>query len=59
VKLPELDMNSEDAKRIAEALRKSLADELLAGYAERLERDVGVSINASALNQVTGGGSTN
>ena len=59
VKVPELDMNSQDAKRITEALRKSLADELLAGYAERLERDVGVSINASALNQVTGGGSTN
>ena len=59
VKVPEVDMNSEEAKRITETLRRSLGDELLAGYAERLERDVGVTINPSALNQVTGGGSTN
>ncbi len=59
IKTPELDMDSSDAKRISDALRRTLADELLAGYAERLERDVGVSINPSALNQVTGGGSTN
>jgi len=59
IKTPELDMDSSDAKRISDALHRALADELLAGYAERLERDVGVSINPSALNQVTGGGSTN
>ncbi len=59
IKVPELDMNSPDAKRISDELRRALADELLAGYAERLERDVGVTINPSALNQVTGGGSTN
>jgi hypothetical protein len=52
-------MDSSDAKRISDALHRALADELLAGYAERLERDVGVSINPSALNQVSGGGSTN
>jgi peptidyl-prolyl cis-trans isomerase D len=59
IKTPELDMDSSDAKRISDALHRALADELLAGYAERLERDVGVSINPSALNQVSGGGSTN
>ena len=59
IKVPELDMDSPDAKRISDELRRALADELLAGYAERLERDVGVTINPSALNQVTGGGSTN
>ena len=41
--MPELDMNSPDAKRISDELRRALADELLAGYAERLERDVGVT----------------
>jgi len=59
IKVPDLDMNSPDAKRISDSLRRALADELLTGYAERLERDVGVTINPSALNQVTGGGSTN
>jgi peptidyl-prolyl cis-trans isomerase D len=59
LKMPALDMNSPDAKRISDALQNALADELLAGYAERLERDVGVTVNPSALNQVTGGGSTN
>jgi peptidyl-prolyl cis-trans isomerase D len=59
VKMPELDMNSPDAKELSESLRRALSDELLAGYGERLERDVGVTINPSALNQVTGGGSTN
>jgi peptidyl-prolyl cis-trans isomerase D len=55
VKVPEVDMNSEDAKRISDALRRALSDELLAGYAERLEKDVGVTVNPSAFNQVTGG----
>lgn len=59
VKVPELDMNSPDAKRISENLKSSLANELLAGYAERLNSEIGVSINPSALNQVVGGGSTN
>jgi peptidyl-prolyl cis-trans isomerase D len=58
VKIPEVDMNSADAKRISDALRSALGDELLAGYGERLEKDVGVTINPSALNQVTGGGTT-
>jgi peptidyl-prolyl cis-trans isomerase D len=59
VKVPDLDMNSPDAKQISDTLRSALGNELLTGYGERLERDVGVSINPSALNQVTGGGSTN
>jgi peptidyl-prolyl cis-trans isomerase D len=59
VKIPDLDMDSDAAKRIADDLRGSLSDDLLAGYGERLERDVGVKINPTALNQVTGGGSAN
>jgi peptidyl-prolyl cis-trans isomerase D len=59
VNIPELDMNSPDAKRISDALKSSLANELLAGYAERLNTEIGVSINPSALNQVVGGGTTN
>jgi peptidyl-prolyl cis-trans isomerase D len=59
VKVPDLDMNSPDAKQISDTLRNALGNELLAGYGERLERDVGVTINPSALNQVTGGGGSN
>jgi peptidyl-prolyl cis-trans isomerase D len=58
VKIPDLDMNSADAKRISDSLRSALSEELLAGYGAALERDVGVTINPSALNQVSGGGST-
>jgi peptidyl-prolyl cis-trans isomerase D len=56
VKVPELDMNSADAKQISDSLRSALADDLLAGYSERLQHDVGVSVNSSAFNQVTGAG---
>jgi peptidyl-prolyl cis-trans isomerase D len=59
VKVPAFDMNSADAKRIADSLKSALANELLGGYAERLQSEVGVSINAGALNQVVGGGGTN
>ena len=59
VKQPTLDMNSPDAKRLAETLRNSLRDELLTGYSERLQQEVGYSINQSALSQVTGSGSPN
>jgi peptidyl-prolyl cis-trans isomerase D len=57
VKVPDLDMKSDAAKRIADDLRDSLSNDLLAGYGERLERDVGVKINPTALNQAIGGGS--
>lgn len=59
VKVPALDMNSPDAKQLSDSLRASLGDELLLGYGEHLERDIGVTINPGALNQVVGGGSTN
>ena len=58
VKVPEIDINSEEAKRVSEALRSALSDELLAGYGERLEKEVGVTINPTALNQVVGGSSS-
>jgi peptidyl-prolyl cis-trans isomerase D len=57
VTVPPLDAQSQDAKRIAETLRRSLADALLAEYLARLERDIGATINQSALNQATGASS--
>lgn len=51
------DAQSPDAKRMSETLRRSLADAMLAEYLARLERDIGASINQTALNQATGASS--
>jgi peptidyl-prolyl cis-trans isomerase D len=59
VKLPPFDPNSAAAKRIDEALRSRIGADLVAQYIARLQSEVGVTINQSALNQVTGGGTQN
>jgi len=41
---------------MVETLNRSLSDDLLGEYVSRLESEVGVTINQSALNQVLGGG---
>jgi peptidyl-prolyl cis-trans isomerase D len=55
--VPSVDMASEDAKRTMETLNRGLSEALLAEYIAKLESEIGVSINQSALNQVIGGGS--
>jgi peptidyl-prolyl cis-trans isomerase D len=55
--VPPLDLQSADTKRMVEALNRSLSDDLLGEYISRLESEVGVTINQSALNQAVGGGS--
>jgi peptidyl-prolyl cis-trans isomerase D len=59
VKVPPLAAEAGDAKRLDEALKARNAEDLTAQYIARLQSEVGVSINASALNQVTGGGTQN
>jgi peptidyl-prolyl cis-trans isomerase D len=59
IKLPPLDLEAADAKRIDEALRARNTEDLIAQYIARLQSEVGVSINQSALNQVSGGGAQN
>ena len=56
VTVPKLDMTSVETKRLSEALRSSLANDLLGEYAERLENEIGVTVNPNALSQATGGG---
>lgn len=56
IKVPPLDSEAADAKRIDDALKSRIGEDLLAQYLARLQSDVGVSINASALSQVSGGG---
>jgi peptidyl-prolyl cis-trans isomerase D len=55
--VPSLDAGSEDAKRIVETLDRGLSEAILGEYVARLESDIGVTINQSALNQVIGGAS--
>jgi peptidyl-prolyl cis-trans isomerase D len=59
IKVPPLDSEAGDAKRLDEALKARNSEDLIAQYVARLQNEVGVSINASALNQVTGGGAQN
>ena len=54
VNVKALDTQSPDGKRIADSLRGSIADAMLAEYLARLERDIGATINQNALNQATG-----
>ena len=54
--VPALDMTSDEAKRALETLNRSLSEDILAEYIARLESEIGVTINQSALNQVVSGG---
>ena len=54
--VPVLDMSSEEAKRDLEALNRGVSEDILAEYIARLESEIGLTINQSALNQVVSGG---
>jgi peptidyl-prolyl cis-trans isomerase D len=55
IKVPSLDPQAAEAKRIDDALKTRNAEDLANQYIVWLQNDVGVSINQSALNQVAGG----
>ena len=54
--VPSLDTASEEAKRAIQTLNRGLSKDILAEYIAWLERDIGFTINQSALNQVVSGG---
>jgi peptidyl-prolyl cis-trans isomerase D len=54
--VPSLDVQSDDSKRTVEALNRALSEAIAGEYIGRLESEIGVSINQSALNQVISGG---
>lgn len=56
VVVPAFDAATPDAKKVAEALTKSLSDDLLGQYITRVQTDLGATINAQALARVVGGG---
>jgi peptidyl-prolyl cis-trans isomerase D len=45
-----------DSQRLAQALNSALTQDVLAQYVERLQKDLGVSINQQVLEQVIGNG---
>jgi peptidyl-prolyl cis-trans isomerase D len=53
--VPTLDPQAAEVKRIEDGLRRVLAEELIGQYISRLEKEVGVTINPSALAQIVGG----
>jgi peptidyl-prolyl cis-trans isomerase D len=55
VTTPALDLASEEAKRLKEALNRSVSEDLLSEYIARLETEIGVSINTDAIRQITSG----
>lgn len=59
VTVPPADPNAPDRAQMRTVMQNSYADDIIGQYIARLEGDLGVSINQSALNQVIGGGSTN
>jgi peptidyl-prolyl cis-trans isomerase D len=54
--VPSIEAASEDVKRIVESLNRGLSEDVLGEYITKLESEIGVTINQSALNQVVGGG---
>lgn len=57
VTVPEFDAGSGEAKRMAEQIRRSLTEDMLAQYVTRLQNDIGASVNQRALRQAVAGGS--
>jgi peptidyl-prolyl cis-trans isomerase D len=55
ITVPQLDMNSADAKRIQTALQNAYSEDILAQYIARLQTELGATINETALAQVIGG----
>jgi peptidyl-prolyl cis-trans isomerase D len=59
VTLPPVDLASEDIKKMQETLQRGLTDEQLAQYVNKLESQIGTSINEAAFAQVTGANNSN
>jgi peptidyl-prolyl cis-trans isomerase D len=59
IKVPPADLASDGAKKLKESLQRTLTDEQLAQYVNKLEKNIGTSINEAALAQITGSGNNN
>lgn len=52
---PPLDAKSEEATKTADDLARAYGEDMLSEYVANLENEIGVQINQSALQQITGG----
>ncbi len=59
ITVPQFDPTSPDAKRINDALRDAMANDLYSQYVARVETDLGVSVNQGALSQALGAAPAN
>ena len=58
VSVPAFDANSPDSrKRIADTMRRSITEDLLAQYVTRLQTDLGATINMDAVRRSVSGSS--
>ena len=55
ITVPDFDAASAEAKRVAEGMRRQMSEDLIAQYVQRLQTDLGVTINQDALRRVAGG----
>jgi peptidyl-prolyl cis-trans isomerase D len=56
IETPKLEANAPEAAEIAQALERSYSEDMLAQYVAKLESELGVYVNQTALQQVVGGG---
>ena len=54
VSVPPVDHASDEVKKLKETLQRGLTDEQIAQYVNKIEFDIGTSINQAAFAQVTG-----
>ena len=54
--MPQTDVNSDQAKTMAQTLNRSLSQDLFGQYVAKVETEIGVTINRNAVNQVVSGG---
>ncbi len=55
IEVPELDIDSEETKRLRQSLNSALSEDLLNEFIAQVESEVGVTINQKALQQVITG----
>jgi peptidyl-prolyl cis-trans isomerase D len=55
VTVPAVDMASEEVKKLKDTLQRALNEEQTAQYVNKLEKNIGTTINEAALAQVVGG----
>jgi peptidyl-prolyl cis-trans isomerase D len=54
--MPKTDVNADETKTMSQELARSLSEDLFSQYMTRVENEIGVTINRSAVNQVVSGG---